>query len=413
MRTTMCRHRSERGATLVLMAITILITLGMAAIAIDYGMIKAAKAEAQRAMDSAALAGASAFQISDPDSPDSTIAVARARELAKTHAVRNVPVTDPEVEVVVDLAKEEVTAIWQRESIGLWFASIFGSSSMGLTARATAHAALAGTTNCVKPVAIADIWDNQNNSMTDGGITYVEDENDNGVWDYVDRNTDGVIDPGEMEPWTFNTGDVYDPPSTGYGTTFRNGLGSGDVNKLRDYGRQLLLQALDARLDARVESYFHTWADNEYTRGTDSIAAGIRGERCLEASVGTEYRQGQGGKIPLGVAWEDLINKDPDAYWDDATNTVVESEAQENWLKASDRVVVVGLYDPALASLPSDNMIKFVNFAKLWIDQRPCSGETAGGQCKNPITARFLGYVEGGSGGPETGTLIKKLVLIR
>ena len=58
--------RSERGVTLALMAVTVFLMLGMAAIAIDYGMIKSAKAEAQRAMDAAALAGASAFLINDP-----------------------------------------------------------------------------------------------------------------------------------------------------------------------------------------------------------------------------------------------------------------------------------------------------------------------------------------------------------
>jgi hypothetical protein len=35
------------------------------------------------------------------------------------------------------------------------------------------------------------------------------------------------------------------------------------------------------------------------------------------------------------------------------------------------------------------------------------------GTCKNPITARFLGYVEGGAGGPIVGSLVFELVLVK
>ncbi len=67
-------QRGERGVTLVLMALMLFLVMGMSALAVDYGMIKAAKAEAQRAMDSAALAGASAFIISDPMVDKSAVA---------------------------------------------------------------------------------------------------------------------------------------------------------------------------------------------------------------------------------------------------------------------------------------------------------------------------------------------------
>jgi hypothetical protein len=76
-------------------------------------------------------------------------------------------------------------------------------------------------------------------------------------------------------------------------------------------------------------------------------------------------------------------------------------------------VVIVALYNPEAEMLtPSDNKLVFNNFARMWIDQRPpgCSG--AG--CKAPITGRFLGFVGGPGGGPvETGTLIKRLELIK
>ena len=116
------RH-GERGVTLVVMALMLTLALGMSALAIDYGMIKSAKAEAQRAMDAAALAGASAFLIPDPDIDKVDSAEARARDYAKKHTVHRVAVTDPEVEVAVDLPNETITATYNGGGIPLWFAT--------------------------------------------------------------------------------------------------------------------------------------------------------------------------------------------------------------------------------------------------------------------------------------------------
>jgi hypothetical protein len=391
------------------MALMLFLALGMSALAIDYGMIKAAKAEAQRAMDAAALAGASAFLILDPDADFSGVAEARAREFAKKHDVHRVVVTDPEVTVEVDVPKKEVKASYEGGDISLWFANTIGINTMRLRASATAKASESGQSNCLKPVALPDMWNNLNNVTADGDV---EDVNGNEVWDAPDANNNGVIDPGEWEPWTFNEGDLYDPPTYGYGTSFRDPYGSGNTAKVQDYGRQVLLQTFDQNADRLVSSYFRTWQDNDNTGGTDSLAAGIRGERCISASLGTEYRQAQGGKQPLQTAWEYVINQDPSAYWDDGANTVVGS-SYDNWLNESPRVIVVGLYPPSYADAPSSNPIVFSNFAKLWIDQRPCGGGDGLGNCKHPINARFLGYVEGGPGGATSGSLVLRIVLIK
>jgi Flp pilus assembly protein TadG len=408
-------RRGERGVTLVLMALMMFLILGMSALVVDYGMIKAAKAEAQRAMDAAALAGASAFLVPDPTTDYTALATERAHEFALKHTVRNVAITDAEDSVTVDVAAKTVQVDWYRSNLPLWFANIFGSSTMGLRASATAKASESGKSKCLKPVALPDMWQNLTNSIPGKGkpgTVLPEDINGNGVWDYVDANSNGVLDPGEMEPWTFNGDDVYDTPVTGYGTVYRDPYGTGYTVKSKDYGRQVLLQTFDPK-DAAVSSYFRTWGENDNTLGVDSMGASIRGERCTSASVGTEYQQGNGAKVALEPDWEYLINKDRSAHWDDATNTVVGSSAGADWLDHSARVIDVGLYDPKYAGAPQDNPIEFVNFAKLWLDQRPCGGGGGLGTCKNPITARFLGYVEGGAGGPEVGSLVFELVLIK
>src|SRR5688572_24204683 len=132
------RH-GERGATLVLMALMLFLALGMSALVVDFGMIKASKAEAQRAVDAAALAGASAFLIPDPTLDKVPIAEERARDYAKKHAVHRVGITDPEITVNVDVPNTIVTVTYTGGGIPLWFARTIGFSTMGVNAIAAAE----------------------------------------------------------------------------------------------------------------------------------------------------------------------------------------------------------------------------------------------------------------------------------
>ncbi|MGH8359802.1 MAG: pilus assembly protein TadG-related protein, partial [Pseudomonas sp.] len=52
------RRRREQGQTILLVAVSLVALLGMAALAIDIVTLYVARAEAQRAADGAALAGA-------------------------------------------------------------------------------------------------------------------------------------------------------------------------------------------------------------------------------------------------------------------------------------------------------------------------------------------------------------------
>src|SRR5438105_5080587 len=56
-----CRRNAERGSALVLAAISVVVLLAMAALAIDVVALYVARNEAQRAADAAALAGAAVF----------------------------------------------------------------------------------------------------------------------------------------------------------------------------------------------------------------------------------------------------------------------------------------------------------------------------------------------------------------
>jgi Flp pilus assembly protein TadG len=397
-------RQNERGVTLVLMALTMFLALGMSALAIDYGMIKAAKGEAQRAMDAAALAGASAFLVSDPDADIPGIAETRARDFAKKHDVHQVAITDPEVTVVVDVPNTTVTASYAGPPIPLWFANIFGTSTMAVGAMAAAHVEATNVASCVKPVAIPDMWNNKPNIKKGKEI---EDLVPDHAWGFKDANGDGQWDAQEAEPWTYDPtlGDSYDPALNGYGSNARTDL-------VKDYGRQIMLMTIDTK-DNATASYYYAWGHDPSDNSATKLAARIKGEACEEAETDTPYTYEltNGGKVgPISGAWDDLINQDPSASWNGTT--VTGSNKGANWLDQSPRVVLVGMYNVGLyGKSPSDNVVKFNNIAKIFVEKRPCTGN---GACKAPVTGRFLGFAGGGSApGSPVGNLIKRIVLIK
>lgn len=422
------RHQ-ERGVTLVLMALMLFLALGMGALAVDYGMIKASKAEAQRAVDAAALAGASAFLIADPLVDKRAEAEARAREYARKHAVHRVAITDPQIGV--DLSRPDtITVTYTGGQMPLWFAQTIGIPTMAVNAVASARAYETSNAACIMPVAIPDLW--QNNDWGEGTDEPEELGEPDGLWSYEDLNNNGWMDPGtgntvERELWEFDQGvDVYDADldghgDYGYGTDVRNDLGGSDplLHKENDYGRQIMLMNLSPK-DGTTSSNYYAWGytANDANSG-DVLRDKISDPSCEIATVGTGYPANAGNGATAGTvspAWDTRIGYDQDASWNDVENKVDDSDFSDrdrDGLPDSPRVVVVALYDPEAEMLgPSDNSIVFNNFAKIWVDERPpgCSG--AG--CKSAITGRFLGFIGGpGGGGGTTGTLIKTLQLIK
>src|SRR5215475_13929485 len=91
---TRSRRRNERGQTLMLVAISMVSLLAIAALAVDLGSLYAARGEIQRAADAAALAGAKAFVDSgvttNPTNPQlQSIAQTMAQAYASAAAAQN------------------------------------------------------------------------------------------------------------------------------------------------------------------------------------------------------------------------------------------------------------------------------------------------------------------------------------
>jgi hypothetical protein len=415
-------RRGERGAALVLMALMLFLAIGMSALVVDYGMIKASEAEAQRAMDAAALAGASAFL--DPEDPlvdRAVIAESRAREYAARHEVHRMPIRaeldSGYVDVDVNLVDETVTASYTSPAIQLWFASVIGIPTMGITASATAEAGSVGrAVDCVKPFLVPDMWDETDPT---------QDLDGDKLWDGSLRGRDGG------EDWIFepDQGDRYvpfDPDAPVADQPYQTGLGSSytsggtSVPNLRgstsgDYGTPMLIKGQLGMPDGQRTSMFYFLFDlNENMNTRDEINSCTESSRIAIGQPVPIKPGGTTGQVKHGV--NDLMEQDPDAYWDYTSNTVVGSQpppgsgiAPGNWnWSQSPRVITIALFDPHVIAngvMPGGGSeVTVTNMARMWLNDVDANDN---------VTAVFLGFTSGGAAGGEVGALIKVLRLIR
>ena len=163
------RIRSQRGATLTLVAVMMVALLAVGAIAVDIGMLYTARTSAQHAADGAALAGAQEFlnpcnTVAGTAAPAGCVTVQTVTDAARQAAIAiaaqngifGTPVTVAPADVNVDETNRWVTVTVRRtggSGITTFFARVFGVKSVDVLAQARAEASAAGTASrCIKPV---------------------------------------------------------------------------------------------------------------------------------------------------------------------------------------------------------------------------------------------------------------------
>lgn len=149
--------RDEAGATLALVALSMTALLSMVALVVDLGMLLNTRAEAQRAADAAALAGASAYLEYPMAAQARSAARERAELYVEMHEIAGRSI-DPatELEYQFDPAEWKVYVAVRRQEVPTMFARIFGVNSVPVGARAAAEAAEASSAACLKPFAMGD-----------------------------------------------------------------------------------------------------------------------------------------------------------------------------------------------------------------------------------------------------------------
>ena len=370
--------RDERGATLVFVAVSLSVLLGMAALAVDTGMLLTARTESQRVVDAAALAGAGSLVLS-PDDED--LARQTAIDFALQNDVRGdaavVLPGDVDVDLVNDLVRVRHFRTAERtNAIQTFFASLFGVDETGVATVGAAQAFPGGNVFCPLPITLPDRW------IQGGGGS---EEWDEGEGDYY-------IPPGEEGSVAYTVDDIGMPfnlfPSQG-------GSGGSD-----DGGRF-------------TPSWYYTWLPTGFS-GTPEIRDRIVGCRDDEPIARRQWLYDESGnKQAVEQAFEDLIAAYPDEYFEegpDGCNCVKNSAGER--VEGSMRYRPIPMFDPrTFTKLGSGPHFEVMNFAGVWIDH-----VDPGPPGMRNVWARFMGFTgvayEGGGVGGGPGSLIKVLKLV-
>src|SRR5579863_8868383 len=193
-------RRSQRGQTILLVAVSMVSLLAMAALAIDVVTLYVARTEVQRAADAAALAGAKAIADSGVTTLPSTdanlpaaITLAESMATSAINAVvgASAPLNNPVAGSPPALVSgyptfnfapnnnPTVTVVLQQTNLPTFFARIWGAGASSTSASATAEAYNPSnspggnftqiTPRCVKP------WLVGNADPTNGGAKFIDE----------------------------------------------------------------------------------------------------------------------------------------------------------------------------------------------------------------------------------------------
>ena len=385
--------RDERGATLALTAVMLVSLLSVVALAMDLGLLYTARAEAQRAADSAALAGAAEFIYNLPATAAINPATASAEQYATMNQIRNVAIDTSEVTVQVDAPSRSVYVRIHRAAIPMWFARLFGWSTAPVAASAMARASPTGTQHCMAPLALPDWWDDP-----DDDDVVINDIPDTGeTWTWGD-------DPGQesYQP------DIDDSAGeTGLGSLFRG--------PTRDRGRLMVIKQqapsnnpnnpnpvtvqpgwfYPVRLPNSLDGSTNQGA-NDYKNSFYNCTGGpVAVDDTLPLEMGNMVG-------PTNQAIDSIIAMDPTAQWDNTTQMV-----STGW--GSPRILTIMLFSPQqLALMQGNHVVQPNNFALFFIE-----GRTGGGGPQASITGRFIQYASGAGGPGPTGSLNLSVQLVQ
>jgi hypothetical protein len=261
----------------------------------------------------------------------------------------------------------------RRNAVPTLMGRYFGVSRADVTAVATAEASPANAMTCVKPFTIPDRW---------------IEKQDPGGW----NSETSTFDTADNKGQPLANGDVYIPADqpgyTGY-------------NQERDRGTRLMIRAGTG--NNIQPSFYFSYAMGGITGGSE-YDWNIANCNTTMMGWGDLLLMEPGNMVgPTTHGMELLLDKDPNAYWDDSTNKVVST------LHPSPRVVILPVYDPAYYDTGKLNGrtadIKVANYIGFFIESM--SGNNVYGRI-TPVAGLYKG-----NGGPApTGAFPKAIRLV-
>jgi len=314
----------------------------------DYGVLWAARRQAQNAADAGAIAGAIGLafdnnsDVTDTGPAKESAFLATQRNFVWGQSPSVIKATDITFAVCPDGVGNCVRVDVYRNAVRgnalpIFFGYFVGLTSQGIRATATAEYEFANASDCLKPWAVIDKWEEH---WPKPPVTWNKDS----VYDKYDKN--GNIDPAITDP------DEYIPPSTtDYGTGFHPFEADGRTYT-SDYGRRFALKVGEPKTDwAYATGWFSALALLDSKGGNDYL-------NNIKGCIGVTYKVGDelpidtepGEKVgPTKQATEtdidSLINQDPTAYWSASLNGGRGGVAGSAY-GVSPRIVAIPLVNP-------------------------------------------------------------------
>ena len=354
---------NERGSVLALVALCLVMFLGLAALAIDLGLLHVARGEAQRAADAGAHAGAG-YLMANPNATPDEIA-AEAIRVGQLNSVRG---------EAPDIRREDVEVLRDERKVRVWahrtsdrnnpvptiFSVALGFDAVSVNAMAAAQIWPGDGVKCLLPFAAPDRW-----------------------WvDSIPQNYPGPGDQFDAEADWYEPWDKESPndPFSGYSTD--------------DTGYEIQIYAGDPG-EAPQPSWWYPFTLEGGQPSAQQTAAAIRD--CVDPERynfgdDMEVHTAPGAMVgPIRDAFDYLINEDPKLYWaggpTSPPNCVLrEDEEDRGCVTSSPRIRPMALYDPRLPPTNGFKPFNLMNIVGVFIDDV----EIAAGDVR--VTVRFMRY---------------------
>ena len=355
---------SERGAVIIHVTIALVGLLAFSTFVVDYGVMWAARRQAQNAADAAALAGA--ISLAYVNFNDQELARQSALSVA---AQNNVWGEAPDV-TAADISFPACPPgspgagtnscirvdVFRNQRAGgnplpTFFGKLVGIDEQGVRATATAEALFGNSTDCVKPFAIPDKWEELRGDVGPAG--WSEDDT---FERYVQNgnNAGSVFTP---------TADAYSP---GGGFTPQSvALGGGD------HGRYLVLKNGGPQNAIRPGWFNPVVINPSEGPGGNNYNNNIATCDPTVIGAGTVLEVEPGNMIgPTKQGMQDLIALDPDAEWDPNLNGPNRGGVTGGCMGAgscaiSPRLVAIPVFDPDAYNLAAAGGRTTINVVKV------------------------------------------------
>ena len=276
------RVESDRGVSLIHVAIAIFVLTMFTAVVLDQGVLLLARGQAQNVADAAALSGVAARALDEPGDADPAVDGLTERSIQATIARHTIYGADPSETgrtwswtcppglvgwcVKVDVYRDGTNDSTQ---LPVYFGGLFGATSQRIKATATAIAKPANGSRCLKPWLIPDVWEE-------------------------------LVNP----PNAFNVGDNYAPPSY----TSGGAVGTG-YQLPRDLGRAVLLKPGQPSNAISPSDYFEIETATDYEENIIHCQ--------IEKGIGATVTSLPGNRVgPTNHGLDQLLAASPTGYVD-------------------------------------------------------------------------------------------------